>query len=85
MITKREIEDTGHGAASLAKLANHLGYKGVADQLQFPNGFFASDLIAFFEDNPGACEAVVNWVLEEGLTADGEEIPESHEEEEEED
>ncbi len=84
MITKSKIEDTSPSSEGLANLARLLGYKNVCDQLQFNNGAFASDLLAFFDDNPGACESVINWVLENGLTADGEEIPDEDEDEDEE-
>jgi|HubBroStandDraft_5_1064220.scaffolds.fasta_scaffold217779_1 hypothetical protein len=33
-------------------------------QLAFGNGATASDLFDFFEDNPGAVEAVINWVVD---------------------
>ena len=67
-------------------MAELLGYRDSAfGQLQFPNGCFASSLFDFFRDNPAAVDAVVNWVLEEGETRDGEDIHEEYEEENDED
>lgn len=53
----RNLED-------LALLVRDLGYKSELHQLQFRNGASASDLFDFFEDNPGALEAVVDWIHE---------------------
>jgi len=87
MTTKIEIQRTKQSAQGIAKLARDLGYVEQWEQLQFPNGASATNLIEFLDDNPGACEAIVQWVLEEGRFRDGEEIPEddSDEEDEEED
>lgn len=85
--TRREIEDTRSegGAEALAAMARLLGYREQWGQLQFNNGATASDLFAFFDDNPGAVEAVVNWVLEEGRTRDGEQLRDEDDEEDSED
>jgi hypothetical protein len=52
--------------ADLCKMAELMGYKesgGFAiNQLQCSNGAFVSSLLRFFEDNPGAIEAVHDWV-----------------------
>jgi hypothetical protein len=86
MADRSEIEDTKHTVEALAKMARDLGYKSSAGQLYFNNGATASDLFEFFEDNPGACQAVVEWVLENGRDRDGNplESEEDSEEEEEE-
>lgn len=34
------------------------------DQMQLRNGTSALDIIEFFRDNPGAVQAVVEWVAE---------------------
>ena len=64
MPTRKEVEETGHTVEDLALLARKLGYKSRFYQLDFGNGATASDLFDFFEDNPGAIEAVVEFVLE---------------------
>lgn len=75
-ISKREIQETWfRRAQDLCALAERLGYRGRLEQLQNSNGSFVSNLTAFFDDNPGAIEAVVTWVLETGRTRDGSEIP----------
>jgi hypothetical protein len=79
MTTRREIEDTDtqHGAEGLALMARKLGYRSRFGQLAFNNGATASDLFEFFDDNPGAVEAVVQWVLDEhGCTREGEKLQE---------
>lgn len=52
----------------LAKLAEMLGYKHkgkyATNQFQCSNGSFVSSLCDFLDDNPGAMEAVREWVLE---------------------
>ena len=81
MSLRSEIENTRSDSDALAKMAEKLGYRGVVNQLQCNNGAFVSSLLAFFDDNPGACEAVVQWVLSEGCTADGESLDEEENEE----
>lgn len=66
MAKRSEIENTRQNAEGLAMMARKLGYKEQWGQLQFNNGATASDLIEFFNDNPGACEAVIDWVLDQG-------------------
>lgn len=83
MTTKREIiEKTKQSAEGIAKLAKDLGYSERWNQLVFPNGASATNLIEFLDDNPGACEAIINWVIDNGCFRDGSEIPEDDEEEE---
>lgn len=79
-VTRREIEDVDDWE-DLCLLARKLGYRGVADQLLLGNGSAVSDLFNFLEDNPGAVQAVCDWILEEGCHADGEPINEEEEEE----
>ena len=84
----REIENirSESGAEGLAKMSQLLGYKSRFGQLMFNNGATASDLFEFFEDNPGAVEAVINWALENHPNAqDDVEDEECNEDEEEED
>lgn len=81
-LTLKTIEDTNiSDSESLAQLAKDLGYGDSSfGQLYFRNGACATNLFEFLDDNPGAIEAVVNWVLENGCFADGQEIPEDVEE-----
>lgn len=53
------------GSEGLCKLAELIGYnQGHLSQLQCNNGAFVSSLLAFFDDNPGAIEAVQEFVAE---------------------
>jgi hypothetical protein len=65
MATKSEIENLQlNKSQDLCKLAELLGYKrGAYGQLQNNNGSFVSSLTDFFDDNPGAMQAVAEWVL----------------------
>lgn len=54
------------GVENLARVARVLGYKDPQYFGQFQGGAFG-DLIDFFEDNPGALEAVVDWISEQDL------------------
>lgn len=76
MAYRKEIEDTPTSVEGLCKMARLLGYKDPASQLINSDGSVVGDLLYFFEDNPGACEAVVEWVLEMGTDAKGEELQE---------
>ncbi len=51
------------GSEGLCKLAELIGYnQGHFSQMQCNNGAFVSSLLAFFDDNPGAIEAVQEFV-----------------------
>lgn len=56
------------GLVMMAKLANGLGYKDQQYYGQLAPQASIGDLMEFFEDNPGAVEAVVNWVREQRST-----------------
>lgn len=74
--------DSVRDIKGMAKVAEIMGYRGVCDQLQFNNGSYASSLFEFFDDNPGAVEALTDWIRdnydvqdaegEEGDEGDGE-------------
>lgn len=53
------------GVENLCKLSTVIGYKDPMHFGQFSNGSSIGDLIALLEDNPGAIEAVVNWMGEQ--------------------
>ena len=82
MANVNDIENTRDNAAGLAKMAELLGYgRDEIDQLRLENGAYASSLLAFFDDNPGAVEAVVNFVLDNGKDRDGNDLEEDDDEE----
>jgi hypothetical protein len=68
-LTKKQLDsfktDGCCAIDDLAKMAELMGYGGQPQQLQLNNGCFVSSIISFFEDNPGAIEAIHNWVREE--------------------
>lgn len=69
-LTSHELDQLateGSTATSdLCKMAELMGYKDsgrfAINQLQCNNGAFVSSLLRFFEDNPGAVEAVHEFV-----------------------
>lgn len=74
---KADILNTRDTPDALCELVEKLGYKQkgrfAINQLQCSNGAFVSSLIHFFEDNPDAVSAVVDWAadnLSEEETAD---------------
>lgn len=64
-LDKMATEGTA-ATSDLCKMAELMGYKDsgrfAINQLQCNNGAFVSSLLRFFEDNPGAVEAVHEWV-----------------------
>lgn len=60
-----DVEDMNlRKSDDLCKLAEMLGYGGFPMQLQCNNGAYVSSLLNFFDDNPGAMEAIQNWIIE---------------------
>jgi hypothetical protein len=82
MATKQEVENfIVNSPSDLCKLAEMLGYdNGGINQLQCRNGAWVSSLIHFFEDNPGALEAVKLFV-DDNILAYDLEVEEDEEEE----
>lgn len=64
----------------LCKLAEMLGYRSEPYQLQCNNGAYVSSLLHFLDDNPGALEAIQNWILENEAAWDIEEDEDEEEE-----
>ena len=87
MSDKNEVENMRFRKSDdLCKMAETLGYNGGIQQLQCNNGAYVSSLLNFFDDNPGAMEAVRDWALENlGLDDEIEEELEDEEEIEDED
>ncbi len=72
------------GVQNLAILCNRLGYKDTTYFGQFSHRGSYGDLIHFLEDNPGAVEAIVDFIREnedvyEGLEGYDEEEKEGEE------
>jgi len=54
----------GHkGVSNLCKLVRALGYR---ESRHFGQGS-TSDLVEFLEDNPGAIEAIIDWIDDNGI------------------
>lgn len=81
---RSEVESTKQTLKGLCGLARKLGYKDPYHQLHNDDGTVVGDLLEFFEDNPGACEAVIEWVLDEGGPRDGSKLIDDDDEQEEE-
>jgi hypothetical protein len=75
------------GVKNLAKVARLLGYIDTQRFGYFDGGCYG-DLINFLEDNPGACEAIIDWIRDNqevwDLTEDEEEEEDNDEDEEDE-
>lgn len=72
----RQLKLSGHfegerGVEDLAKLVRVLGYNDSQYFGQFQGGCIG-DLIYFLEDNPGAVEAILNWI-DENVEVEGDE------------
>jgi hypothetical protein len=64
MISRKNLENTRLARSEdLCALVEKLGYvEGPIKQLQCNNGAFVSSLLNFFDDNPGAMEALAEWI-----------------------
>ena len=77
-MTKRtDVESVRHDSKGMTQLAKLLGYDdkwflGPYDS----NGNSIGSFLEFLDDNPGACEAIVEFVLEHGRDREGEELEE---------
>lgn len=60
----KDIEDLPQTVSGLCNLARRAGYKDPLYRLQNRDGSFIGDLLLFFEDNPGAIEAIYDWSME---------------------
>lgn len=81
MASRSEVENLRvRKSDDLCKMAEMLGYGDRFGQLQCNNGAYVSSLLNFFDDNPGAMEALQDWVLENSDLED-DEVDECEEEE----
>lgn len=76
-----DILDTRDTVKGLCKLASKLGYKDPCHQLANSDGSVVGDLLCFFEDNPGACQAVIDWTYDHAKSI----LADDYEEDEDED
>lgn len=58
------------GFNNLCMIANALGYKDVMGFGSLPNGAHVGDFMEFLSDNPGAVEAIHEWIRENGEKTD---------------
>jgi len=63
MATTKDVESV-RTIKDFALLCKEMGYKAPWDQLQFENGASVTNLLEFFQDNPGILEPMCEWVLE---------------------
>lgn len=59
---KAHSTEGNRGVQNICKLARAIGYKDPTYFGQLGRDCYIGDLINFFEDNPGAIQAVVEWV-----------------------
>jgi hypothetical protein len=71
-MTYDEIIDTKDNVKGLCKLAREIGYQDPCFQLQNSDGSVVGDLLYFFDDNPGACSAVIQWIADQYAEEDSE-------------
>jgi len=69
-LSSNDILATCDTANGLCKLARKLGYKDPHGQLSNRDGSCVGDLLYFLDDNPGVCEAIINWVSQNFATDD---------------
>lgn len=55
------------GVSNLCLILRALGYKDPLNRLQYANGACVGDLLEFLEDNPGAIEAILNFITENNI------------------
>jgi hypothetical protein len=64
-MNRKKIENFNlRRSEDLCKLVEELDYRKDPKQLQCNNGAYVSSLLHFFDDNPGAMEAVREWAAD---------------------
>jgi len=53
------------GVENLCRLVNTMGYQDAMHRGQFAQDGCHGDLIEFLSDNPGAIEAIINWIADQ--------------------
>lgn len=65
MVSRKVLENTiVRNSEGLAALCEKLGYGKDIKQLQFNNGVYVSSITDFLDDNPGAIEALVEFMMD---------------------
>lgn len=59
---KMYSNEGARGFSNLCRIARAVGYRDPFNQGSLSNGGQSGDLMVFFEDNPGAIEAVIDWI-----------------------
>lgn len=65
MVSRKVLENTiVRNSEGLAALCEKLGYGKDIKQLQFNSGAYVSSITDFLDDNPGAIEALVEFMMQ---------------------
>ena len=73
-MNRKDIESFRlRGSEDLCVLVEKLDYRQDPKQLQNNNGSFVSSLLHFFDDNPGALEALQEWIADNCAQDEGDE------------
>jgi hypothetical protein len=59
---KMHCHEGSRGVENLCRLVNTMGYQDAMHRGQFAQDGCHGDLIEFLSDNPGAIEAIINWI-----------------------
>lgn len=65
-VTKTFSNEGSRGVKNLCQIVNAMGYKDPMHFGQFEKASYG-DLIAFLEDNPGAIEAIKEWIVDQNI------------------
>lgn len=80
-VKRSSIEELPTTVEGLCNMARRLGYRDPLQQLMNRDGTSVGDFLYFLEDNPAACEAIFNWVLDEGADRDGQPLEDDDDDE----
>lgn len=69
-VEKLDRTEGPKGVENLAKLVHFMGYSDFQHYGQLRGGACLGDILEFLEDNPGAIEALQNWIREQGSDDD---------------
>lgn len=62
---RKQLEDIKQTPQGLTTLSRMLGYRDQFHQLMWPSGEgCVGDILEFLEDNLGACQAVIEWAMD---------------------
>lgn len=63
-LSRKDLDEARPNSNGLIKIAGLMGYDTYPQQLITENGYAVSGLLNFLDDNPGAVEAVLEWIEE---------------------